>query len=195
MDKLICIGKNYADHAKELGEPLPEKPVIFFKPPSCLTELKDQQAVRLPWELGEIHYECEVVLKLYKKNVIAVGLGLDLTLRHLQKELKTKGQPWEISKCFKHSALLAPLVGQRDFPDWRTTPFEFFVNDERRQHAALTDAIFGPDQAIHHAAARFPICDGDLVFTGTPAGVGPLKPWDKLRLSWGPVNLEFRVVE
>lgn len=194
MDKIICLGKNYADHVKEMQEPRPEKPVLFLKPPSCLTELKDGMALALPWARGEIHHECEIVLKLYKKNVIAIGLGLDLTLRALQKELKTKGHPWEISKSFKHSALVTPLVGQRDFPDWREAPFRFSVNGELRQSASLKDAFFSADQAILHANDYFPLCDGDLVFTGTPSGVGPLKPGDVLHLAWGPIDLTVRLV-
>lgn len=195
MDKIICLGKNYSAHAAEMKEALPQKPVLFLKPPSCLTELKDKGNLRLLWDRGTIHHECEVVLKLYKKNVIAVGLGLDLTLRDLQKELKSNGHPWEISKCFRHSALITPLVGQRDFPDWRTESFTFKVNGEIRQTASLTQALFSPDQAIHHANDYFPLNDGDLVFTGTPEGVGPLKPGDTIELLWGPINVTTRLIE
>jgi fumarylpyruvate hydrolase len=195
MDKIICLGKNYSAHALEMKEDLPEKPVLFIKPPSCLKELKDGTSLTLPWERGEIHHECEVVLKLYKKNVIAVSLGLDLTLRDLQKDLKEKGHPWEISKSFKHSALIAPFVAQRDFPDWREAQFKFSVNGEIKQTASLKEALFSPDQAIHHANDYFPICDGDLVFTGTPQGVGPLKPFDEIHLEWGPINLKVRLTQ
>jgi 2-keto-4-pentenoate hydratase/2-oxohepta-3-ene-1,7-dioic acid hydratase in catechol pathway len=195
MDKIICLGKNYRAHASEMNEAQPEKPVLFLKPPSCLTELKNGQNLALPWSRGSIHHECEVVLKLYKKNVIAVSLGLDLTLRDLQKKLKDNGHPWEISKSFKHSALVAPFIGQRDFPEWRTTPFNLKINGEIRQQASLPEAIFSPDAAIHHADDHFPICDGDLVFTGTPQGVGPLNPGDQVSLEWGPINLQFRLIE
>ena len=195
MDKIICLGKNYPAHAQEMKEALPEKPVLFLKPPSCFTELKENMAITLPWSRGSIHHECEVVLKLYKKNVIAVSLGLDLTLRDLQKKLKENGHPWEISKCFKHSALVAPFVAQRDFADWRTATFRLKINGEVRQEASLTDAIFSPDAAIHHANDHFPMCDGDLVFTGTPQGVGPLSPGDLVTLEWGPINLTFRLLE
>ncbi len=195
MDKIICLGKNYASHAAEMREALPEKPVLFLKPPSCLTELKDKGVLRLPWERGTIHHECEVVLRLYKKNVIGVALGLDLTLRDLQKELKAKGHPWEISKCFRHSALVTPFKGQRDFPDWRTAAFYLKINGEIRQESSLEHALLGPDQAIHHADAHFPLSDGDLVFTGTPEGVGPLAPGDRVELSWGPIQLSLGLVE
>ncbi len=195
MDKIICLGKNYREHAHEMQEPLPEKPVLFLKPPSCLTELKEGMKLSLPWSRGSIHHECEVVLKLYKKNVIAVGLGLDLTLREIQKKLKGQGHPWEVSKCFKHSALITPLVGQRDFPDWREAPFRLVINGEVRQQASLRETLYSPDQAIHHANDHFPLCDGDLVFTGTPAGTGPLLAGDQLLLSWGPIQLKWELVE
>lgn len=195
MDKIVCLGKNYRAHAEEMKEALPEKPVLFLKPPSCLTELKDGQSLRLPWERGSIHHECEVVLKLYKKNVIAVSLGLDLTLRELQKKLKEQGHPWEVSKCFKHSALVAPFVGQRDFPDWREATFRLKVDGETRQESSLKSALFSPDQAIHHANDHFPLCDGDLVFTGTPEGVGPLSPGQLVTLEWGPILLSVRLTE
>lgn len=195
MDKIICVGKNYAAHAEEMKEALPARPVLFLKPPSCLTELKDKGNLRLLWDRGVIHHECEVVLKLYKKNVIAVGLGLDLTLRELQKELKANGHPWEIAKSFRHSALITPLVGQRDFADWRTATFRLKVNGETRQESDLTKALFSPDQCILHANDYFPMNDGDLVFTGTPEGVGPLHPGDLIELQWGPINVQTRLVE
>ena len=195
LDKVICLGKNYSEHAVEMKEALPEKPVLFLKPPSCHTEIKDGQTLRLPWERGEIHHECEVVLKLYKKNVIAITLGLDLTLRDLQKKLKAAGHPWEISKSFKHSALTLPFTAQRDFPHWREETFRFFVNGELRQEASLMDALFSPDAAIHHADDFFPISDGDIVFTGTPKGVGPLKPGDEMGFEWGPIQAKIRLVE
>jgi len=195
MDKIICLGKNYRAHAEEMKEALPAKPVLFLKPPSCHTELKDKGILRLPWDRGPIHHECEVVLKLYKKNVIAVALGLDLTLRDLQKELKANGHPWEISKCFKHSALTTPMKGQRDFPEWRTETFRLIVNGETRQESSLSQALFSPDQAILHANDYFPLNDGDLVFTGTPEGVGPLRPGDEIVLQWGPINLQTKLLE
>ena len=195
MDKIICLGKNYLAHAQEMKEALPEMPVLFLKPPSCYKELKDNSQIVLPWHRGTIHHECEVVLKLYKKNVIAVSLGLDLTLRDVQKKLKENGHPWEISKCFKHSALAAPFIGQRDFPEWRTETFRLKINGELRQESSLPKAILSPDQAIHHANDFFPMSDGDLVFTGTPEGVGPLAPLDVVTLEWGPINLSFRCVE
>lgn len=195
MDKIICLGKNYAEHTLEMKEAQPEKPVLFLKPPSCHIEVKDGQSLKLPWERGEIHHECEIVLKLYKKNVIAMTLGLDLTLRDLQKKLKEAGHPWEISKSFKYSAITLPFIAQRDFPTWREDAFRFYVNEELRQTASLKDTLFSPDEAIHHANDYFPLSDGDLVFTGTPKGVGPLKPGDEVRFEWGPIKAKIRLVD
>jgi 2-keto-4-pentenoate hydratase/2-oxohepta-3-ene-1,7-dioic acid hydratase in catechol pathway len=191
MDKIICLGKNYAAHAKELKEELPEKPVLFLKPPSVLIEPKHQSTLKLPWERGSIHHELEVVFKLYKKNIIAIGIGLDLTLRDLQKELKDKGHPWEKAKVFKNSAILAPLKTQKDFPNWKEETFSLFINNECKQSAKITDAILEVNETIHYIDQFFPLSDGDLVFTGTPPGVGPLKPGDHIKMQWGPIHHEF----
>lgn len=195
MDKIICLGKNYSEHIKEMNETAPEKPVLFIKPASTLKELKDKGTVQLPWSRGLIHHECEVVLKLYKKMVIGVGLGLDLTLRDEQKKLKEKGHPWEISKTFKNSALITPFKSTKDFTDWKNDTFTLKVNGEIRQQANLNQAIMKPDEIIHYIDSYFPLCDGDIVFTGTPQGVGPLNPNDVLELEYGPIHLSFRLVE
>ena len=103
MDKIVCLGKNYSDHIQEMKEAAPEMPVIFLKPPSVLKEIKNNTSIVLPWDRGVIHHELEIVFKLYKKNIIGLGVGLDLTLRETQKKLKEMGHPWEISKVFKNS--------------------------------------------------------------------------------------------
>lgn len=196
MDKIICLGKNYLDHALEMKEKVPEKPVLFIKPPSVLVEPKDKGQLSLPWSRGEIHYECEIVFKLYKKNIIGLGLGLDLTLRDLQKKLKENGHPWEIAKSFKNSAIVTPIKGLRDFPkDWQDEPFTLKINGEIRQTAKLNDAVMKADEIIHYINEYFPINDSDLVFTGTPKGVGPLKPGDLIEMSFGPIQHSFRLVE
>ena len=169
-------------------------PVLFLKPSSSFVEIKNNGKIILPWERGLIHHECEVVFKLYKKNIIGLGLGLDLTLRDTQKELKAKGQPWEISKVFKNSAICTPIQGVRDFLNWQDTPFILKVNGEIRQESKLSNAILKPNDMIHYIDKYFPICDGDLVFTGTPSGVAPLKPDDMIELKFGPIESTFQVV-
>jgi 2-keto-4-pentenoate hydratase/2-oxohepta-3-ene-1,7-dioic acid hydratase in catechol pathway len=136
-----------------------------------------------------------VVFKLYKKNIIGLGLGLDLTLRVLQKDLKSKGHPWEVSKVFKNSALCTPIQGVRDFLNWQETPFILKVNGEIRQESKLSHALLKPNEIIHYVDKFFPICDGDLIFTGTPSGVGPLKPNDVIDMSFGPIETTFRLSE
>lgn len=196
MDKIICLGKNYADHTLEMKEAAPDRPVLFIKPPSVLVEPKDQGQLSLPWSRGLIHHECEIVFKLYKKNIIGLGLGLDLTLRDLQKTLKEKGHPWEISKTFKNSAIITPIKGLRDFPkNWQDTKFTLKVNGEIRQVACLNDAVMKADEIIHYVNEFFPLSDGDLIFTGTPKGVGPLKPNDLVEMEFGPIKHSFRLSE
>lgn len=194
MDKIICLGKNYSDHIAEMKEAAPEMPVLFLKPQSVFKEIMNQKDIVLPWERGLIHHECEVVFKLYKKNIIGLGLGLDLTLRDTQKELKAKGHPWEISKVFKNSALCTPIQAVRDFLNWQDTPFILKVNGEIRQESKLSNAILKPNEIIHYVDKFFPLCDGDLIFTGTPAGVGPLNPEDLIEMRFGPIETAFRFV-
>jgi 2-keto-4-pentenoate hydratase/2-oxohepta-3-ene-1,7-dioic acid hydratase in catechol pathway len=195
MDKIICLGKNYADHTSEMKEAQPDKPVLFIKPPSCFLEVSDKSIVQLPWHRGEIHHELELVFKLYKKNVIGLGIGLDLTLRDLQKKLKAAGHPWEIAKSFTNSALVTPIKGTKDFGDWKNLEFTLKINGELKQAGRIADAIMGPDEIIHHINNHFPIRDSDLVFTGTPKGVGPLHPGDQIELAYGPTKVSFRLGE
>jgi acylpyruvate hydrolase len=195
MDKIICLGKNYPEHSIEMKEIAPAKPVLFLKPPSVLIEPRNNSEVTLPWHRGEIHYECEIIFKLYKKNIIGLGLGLDLTLREEQKKLKALGHPWEISKTFKNSAIVTPLKGLKDFPkDWENLPFTLKINGEIKQSAKLSDALLNADEIIHYINEFFPIQDGDLIFTGTPKGVGPLKPGDDVELAFGPIEHSFKLV-
>lgn len=194
MDKIICLGKNYLDHAQEMKENIPEKPVLFLKPSSSFIEIKDNARIVLPWDRGEIHHECEIVFKLYKKNIIGLGLGLDLTLRDVQKKLKEKGHPWEVSKVFKNSAIVTPMKGLRDFTNWQDTEFTLKVNEIVKQQSKLNEAILKADEIIHYVNDFFPLCDGDLIFTGTPKGVGRLHPNDVIEMSFGPIQHKFTVV-
>lgn len=196
MDKIICLGKNYLDHTLEMNEPAPEKPVLFIKPTSVMVEPKDKGQLHLPWSRGLIHHECEIVFKLYKKNIIGLGLGLDLTLRDVQKTLKEKGHPWEIAKTFKNSAIVTPIKGLRDFPkNWQETKFTLKINGEIKQEACLNDAVMKADEIILYVNDFFPLSDGDLIFTGTPKGVGPLKPFDLVEMEFGPIQHSFRLTE
>lgn len=194
MDKIICLGKNYESHIQEMNEGKVEKPLLFIKPPSVIATPKNQGSLVLPWERGEIHYECEIVFKLYKKNIIGLGLGLDLTLRDLQKELKSKGHPWECAKTFKNSAVLTQIHAVKEFPkNWQDTPFSLKINGEVRQSSKLSSAILKADEIIHYVNHFFPLCDGDLIFTGTPEGVGPLRAGDSIEMIFGPIHHKFEL--
>lgn len=195
MDKLICVGKNYLDHARELqsliGDSVPEMPVLFLKPPSVLRvappDGRDPLQVPFPPERGELHHECEIVVKLAAdaRSIDAVTLGLDMTLRDEQSRLKKAGHPWEISKVFAGSAILAPWIPIHLFRDYLSTPFSFSVDGQPRQQALGTEMRLSPEQCIEYAAKYFPLLPGDAIFTGTPAGVGPITAGQLGELRWG----------
>lgn len=188
MDKIICIGKNYLDHAKELGDAIPDTPIVFLKPPSCL--IRQSAAIALPKGKGEVHHELEIVLKLsndsYDKpiRIKSICLGLDLTLRSLQKELKSKGLPWERAKAFPESAILTDWISGEEFLDYLKTPFYLKVNGELKQRGVGTDMRWSPSEILEMISKDFLIMDGDILFTGTPKGVGPLHPGDELEIGF-----------
>lgn len=193
MDKIICVGKNYPDHAAELGETQPEEPILFLKPPSCLVQLpeagkRETLRPKIPLPEGVVQHELEVVFRLgapeKKEPFAAFTLGLDLTRRDLQTKLKKAGQPWEISKVFFASAIVGPWFAGTQWKTYRERPFSLIVNGERRQMAMPTEQLWSPERCIELAARYFPLREGDLLFTGTPAGVGPLKSGDALELRW-----------
>jgi 2-keto-4-pentenoate hydratase/2-oxohepta-3-ene-1,7-dioic acid hydratase in catechol pathway len=191
MDKLICIGKNYLEHAKELGDAVPEKPVLFLKPPSTVIQARgaeDVVRVPLPEGRGATHHECEIVLRLDAQGRFdAMTLGLDLTLRDLQATLKKAGHPWEVSKVFCGSAVLGawmPLA-----PDYLTREFSLWINGTLRQKGRGSEMRFSPETCLDYARTCFPLVAGDALFTGTPAGVGPLALGDQAELKWGDATV------
>ena len=200
MDKIVCIGKNYREHAKELGDAVPEKPVLFLKPPSVLGIANNRLEAKLPTGVGSIHHECEIVLKLSRGGyrmteaeaahaIEAVTLGLDMTLRDRQAVLKKNGHPWTTAKVFPDSAIAGPW---RPLSGLRATPFTFHLDGQCRQTGVASDMSFSPEQCIAYASEFFPLCPGDLLFTGTPAGVGEVKPGQTAILKWG--EIEYSVV-
>jgi 2-keto-4-pentenoate hydratase/2-oxohepta-3-ene-1,7-dioic acid hydratase in catechol pathway len=186
--KIFCVGRNYADHAKELNNAVPDKPVIFMKPDTAL--LKNGEPFYYPDFSTDIHPEIELVLKVCKegknvsekfapKYVSEIGVGLDFTARDLQSELKTKGLPWEIAKAFNGSALAGGFKPLTDFAQTHT--FQLKVNDAVRQSGTSTDMIFGFAHIISYISKFFTLRTGDLIFTGTPAGVGSVQIGDMLK--------------
>ena len=200
MDKIICVGKNYLDHARELGDAVPEDPVYFLKPPSVLRAVKDGEVVSFPAHF-ELHHELELVLRLTKRDrswgFSHYTFGLDLTLRDLQTQLKQRGQPWEKAKVFKNSAIIGPLFEINDGTSLDrilATPFTLEVNGEVRQRGVGRDMRWTPTELLADLGRWFPLSDGDLIFTGTPAGVGPLFAKDQLVVRGGDVSFSLTVL-
>ena len=192
--KIICVGRSYADHAKELGNPVPDRPVLFMKPPSALSALD----AGIDWNktLGSCHYECELTLRIGQtlkaetdpqkalQAVDAVTLGLDLTLRDLQDDLKKKGQPWERAKAYDGSCMLADWVDVSSVvSDWKDVHYTLQVNDELRQKGDTALLIFDVGTLLADISQVFTLEAGDVVMTGTPAGVAALQAGDQLSMT------------
>lgn len=188
--KIICIGRNYIDHAKELQNPVPKKPLVFMKPPSAL--LVNHKPFYYPGFSKDLHYELEVVLKIARngrhvqpefaaKYYTKVALGIDFTARDVQSQLKAKGHPWEIAKGFDGSAVLSEFVSIKELEDPKAIKFRLAKNGEDVQIGNTKDLIFDFDYLITYVSQYFKLQQGDLIYTGTPAGVGPVAIGDKLR--------------
>ncbi|HCL05960.1 MAG TPA: 2-hydroxyhepta-2,4-diene-1,7-dioate isomerase [Chitinophagaceae bacterium] len=179
--KIFCVGRNYVDHAKELGNAVPEEPVIFMKPKSAL--LQPNTPFYYPEFTNELHYEAELVLRISKNGKYvqehqahryydAITVGIDFTARDIQAELKKKGLPWEKAKAWDQSAVIGKWVPLQ--PETMRSPIQFSMqkNKELVQDGNTTDMIFSCDHIIAHISQYFSLNIGDLIFTGTPAGVG-----------------------
>jgi acylpyruvate hydrolase len=185
--KIICIGRNYADHAKELRNEIPEEPVFFMKPDTAL--LKDGDFY-LPDFTSDLHHEIELVLRISKagkhieeqfahKYYQEIGLGIDFTARDLQARAKEKGLPWEKAKAFDHSAPLGRFTDKSALEPGNID-FELRINGETRQKGNSGDLIFSFDHIISHVSKFVSLKVGDLIYTGTPAGVGAVRIGDRL---------------
>ncbi|THH40571.1 fumarylacetoacetate hydrolase family protein [Neolewinella litorea] len=188
--KLICIGRNYAAHAAELGNARPDQPIVFMKPGSAI--LPNNKPFYYPEFSSDIHYEVELVVKIAKNGrhvepqfamdyVESIGLGLDLTARDLQQACKEKGHPWEIAKAFDHSAPLSPdFLAPASFAQIDDIEFSLEKNGEEVQHGHSRNMLFPIPELITYVSQYFRLQKGDLIFTGTPEGVGPLTQGDEL---------------
>lgn len=188
IDKIICIGKNYLEHARELGDATPEKPVVFLKPPSVLKQAShwDTKVIlHFPAGIEAVDYETEIVLKIKQGQIEAVTLGLDMTLRDRQSLLKKNGHPWTTAKVFVDAAIIGPWIPVQDFQDFMHVPFNLTVDSVLKQKAIGAEMTFKPDTLLPFINEFFPICEGDLIFTGTPAGVVSVKIGSQAILSWG----------
>ena len=185
--KIICIGRNYEAHAKEMGNDVPQKPIFFLKPDSAI--LPKRNPFYIPDFSEEIHYEVELIIKIkklgksiaieYAKDYYSeIGLGIDFTARDLQQKCKTLGQPWEIAKAFDQSAVISEEFVKSS--SLNQINFSLIKNGEIVQQANANEMIFDPNQIIHYVSKFMTLKIGDLIFTGTPKGVGPVKIGDKL---------------
>ncbi len=186
--KIICIGRNYAEHAQELGNEIPESPVIFMKPDTAV--LKKGSDFYIPEFSDDVHYELEIVLKISKggkyileenanKHYDEIGLGIDFTARDLQSQLKAKGLPWELAKAFDGSAVLSEFYKKKDY-DIANLNFSLNKNKEEVQNGNTSLMIFSPEKIIAFVSKYFTLRVGDLIFTGTPKGVGKVAENDVL---------------
>lgn len=188
--KIICIGRNYADHAKEMKAKLPSEPIFFLKPDTSY--LKPGDPFFIPSFSNNIHYECEVVVKICKvgKNISEkfapkyyneIGLGIDFTARDLQEKCKANGTPWEIAKSFEHSSPISKEFIDKTIINIDNLSFSLQQNDTIVQEGNTKDMIFNINKIISYVSQFMTLKTGDLIYTGTPAGVGPVNIGDSLK--------------
>jgi 2-keto-4-pentenoate hydratase/2-oxohepta-3-ene-1,7-dioic acid hydratase in catechol pathway len=187
--KLICVGRNYSDHIQELNNSRPDAPVIFMKPDSALAQ--PTQPFFIPDFSKDIHYEVEILIRINRigkyiqtefahKYYDEIGLGIDFTARDLQKELKSKGLPWEKAKGFDGSARIGKWYSKEDFDSINDIHFSLKKNNQLVQKGTTAHMIWSIDELISHISEFFTLKIGDVIFTGTPAGVGSVSHGDVL---------------
>jgi 2-keto-4-pentenoate hydratase/2-oxohepta-3-ene-1,7-dioic acid hydratase in catechol pathway len=187
--KIFCVGRNYAEHAKELNNEVPDEPVIFMKPKSAL--LQPHTPFYYPEFTNELHYECELVLRISKngkyiqekfasKYYDAVTVGIDFTARDIQKELKEKGLPWEKAKAWDNSAVVGKWIPLANIKNRKDINFALYKNKELVQQGNSKDMIYDFDYIVSYISNFFSVNIGDLIFTGTPKGVGEIVVGDEI---------------
>lgn len=202
VGKVVCIGRNYLDHIRELNNAVPETPILFMKPATAL--LGFDEPIRLPEGRGECHHEVELAVLVGRElrnadaetvcaAIVGYGVALDLTLRDLQNELKKKGHPWETAKAFDGSCPLSPFLKPEALPDPQATDLCLRVNGAIRQQGNTQQMMIGVFELMAYISTHFTLRPGDVVLTGTPSGVGPLHPNDALTLSLAGHDFTVRV--
>ncbi len=182
--KILCIGRNYSEHAKELKNEIPTEPVVFMKPSTALT--RNNKVFFYPDFTSNLHYEGELVLKISKngkkiaekfahKYFEEITVGIDFTARDLQNKCKEKGLPWEIAKAFDGSAAIGNFIPVKELKDGKNIHFSLKKNDTVVQNGYSKDMLFSFEKIINYCSNYFTLLEGDLIFTGTPAGVGEVK--------------------
>ena len=180
--KIICIGRNYVEHARELNNPLPDKPMFFMKPDSAL--VVNNEPVYYPEHTKDLHFETEIVIKINRKGKYIsekfaadyyneIGIGIDFTARDVQNECKKKGHPWEIAKAFDQSAPISKFIDKSTLPNVNNINFSLKINDVEKQSGNTSKMIFPVNGLIAYVSKLITLKPGDLIFTGTPEGIGP----------------------
>jgi acylpyruvate hydrolase len=192
LSRIFCIGQNYVEHIKELSNPMPEKPVVFMRPLSCLVAPGEE--IHFPTHGSELHYEVEVVVRIGKPGrnikqeealsyIDAVTLGVDLTLRDLQKDAKQKGLPWDAAKAFEQSSPLGEFLPYDPASiNLNDLNFRCKINGDIRQNGNTDDMLFGFERLIADLSNIWVLKPGDMIYTGTPSGVGPLRIGDVIEV-------------
>ncbi len=189
IGKIVCIGRNYSEHAKELGNEVPAKPVLFLKPASAV--IYSGEDIIHPTYGDDLHHEIELVLLIgsdvknaspeKSENAIAgFGVGLDMTLRDVQSKLKSKGHPWTLAKCFDTSAVISDFILKDDYKLSLNEKITLSVNGVVKQEDTLSSMVFNPAKIVEYVSSVMTLEKGDLIFTGTPAGVSKINRGDKL---------------
>lgn len=205
LGKIVCVGRNYAAHAAELNNPVPEAPLLFIKPASAAVPLGEP--IRLPRGRGSCHFEGELALLIGRPlthasadqvpaAIVGLGLALDLTLRDLQTQLKEAGHPWEKAKGFDGACPLSPFVKPGGSPAWDQLHYSLWLNGALRQRGESAYMLTPIVELVAYISSYFTLSPGDVVLTGTPAGVGPLNAGDRLvmELEPGRLRVETEVV-
>ena len=196
IGKVVCVGRNYAAHAQELGNEVPKAPILFMKPASSVVSIRQGVVCPNPALYGETHYEAELCIQLAadlsaatieeaKQAIGGVTLGLDLTLRELQTELKEKGHPWERAKCFDGACVLGDWLDPQVFDDFKNVHYQLTINNELKQDGDSALMLFPVYELLANISHAFSLQAGDVIMTGTPSGVGALQVGDQLSLKLG----------
>ncbi len=191
VGKVVCVGRNYPAHTQELGNPSLDEPLLFMKPSTSISHLR--QPIALPSGRGPVHYETEIAILIGSTlkqvseqqavdSIAGIGLGLDLTLRELQNSLKKQGHPWEKAKAFDDSCPLSEFVMPAIDEDWHSIPLRLTIDDNVRQDGHSEQMLYSIPALLCYISRHFTLLPGDVVLTGTPEGVGELTPSARLKL-------------
>lgn len=204
IGKVVCVGRNYAEHARELGNEVPKTPILFMKPASSVVSVRSDIVRPDPSTYGDTHYEAELCIQLAadlsaatpeqaKQAIGGVTLGLDLTLRDLQSKLKEKGHPWERAKCFDGACVLADWLQPQAFGDFSQVHYQLTINDALKQDGDSAMMLFSVYELLAEISHAFSLQAGDVIMTGTPSGVGILQANDQLKLTLGAHEWQVQV--